>query len=46
MTRTGTGMDDGGLRGWHEGEECLIAGTGMEMGVIKKMEKLRAHHHP
>lgn len=46
MTRTGTGMDDGGLRGGNKDEECLIAGTGMETGVIKKMEKLRAHHHP
>ena len=32
------GMDDGGLRGRNEDEECLIAGTGMETGVIKRWE--------
>ena len=29
---------DGGLRGRNEDEECLIVGTGMETGVIKRWE--------
>ena len=37
VSRTGMGMD-GGLRGRNEDEECLIVGTGMETGVIKRWE--------
>ena len=38
VKRTGMGMDDGGLQGRNEDEECLIVGTGMETGVIKRWE--------